>query len=86
MNYGPRATDLTGQSPVLVIEAGGSSFGKQVHDLWEYRELFYFLTWRDIKVRYKQTILGIAWAVIHVRRFTAGLVRCSRWGQAFIPS
>lgn len=33
-------------------------------DLWEYRELLYFLTWRDIKVRYKQTVLGVAWAVI----------------------
>lgn len=33
-------------------------------DLWTYRELLYFLTWRDIKVRYKQTVLGIAWAVI----------------------
>jgi lipopolysaccharide transport system permease protein len=32
--------------------------------LWEYRELFYFLTWRDIKVRYKQTALGAAWAII----------------------
>ncbi len=33
-------------------------------ELWEYRELLYFLTWRDIKVRYKQTVLGMAWAVI----------------------
>jgi lipopolysaccharide transport system permease protein len=33
-------------------------------DLWRYRELLYFLTWRDIKVRYKQTVLGVAWAVI----------------------
>jgi len=33
-------------------------------DLWNYRELFYFLAWRDIKVRYKQTVIGIAWAVI----------------------
>lgn len=33
-------------------------------DLWHYRELIFFLTWRDIKVRYKQTVLGIAWAVI----------------------
>jgi lipopolysaccharide transport system permease protein len=32
--------------------------------LWEYRELLYFLTWRDIKVRYKQTVLGAAWAII----------------------
>ena len=35
-----------------------------LHDLWEYRELLYFLTWRDIKVRYKQTVLGAAWAII----------------------
>ena len=33
-------------------------------NLWEYRDLIYFLTWRDIKVRYKQTVLGAAWAVI----------------------
>ena len=36
----------------------------KLRDLWEYRELLYFLTWRDIKVRYKQTVLGAAWAVI----------------------
>lgn len=34
------------------------------NDLWNYRELLYFLTWRDIKVRYKQTILGAAWAIL----------------------
>jgi homopolymeric O-antigen transport system permease protein len=34
------------------------------HELWEYRELLYFLTWRDIKIRYKQTVLGAAWAII----------------------
>lgn len=33
-------------------------------DLWEYRELLYFFTWRDVKVRYKQTVLGVAWAVL----------------------
>jgi len=33
-------------------------------EIWEYRELLYFLTWRDVKVRYKQTVLGVAWAVI----------------------
>ena len=33
-------------------------------DLWNYRELFYFLAWRDIKVRYKQTLIGVVWAVI----------------------
>ncbi|WP_250125032.1 ABC transporter permease [Chroococcidiopsis sp. CCMEE 29] len=34
------------------------------HDLWRYRELFYFLSWRDILVRYKQTLIGIAWALV----------------------
>jgi len=33
-------------------------------DLWHYRELFWFLVWRDIKVRYKQTVLGATWAVL----------------------
>jgi lipopolysaccharide transport system permease protein len=36
----------------------------RLRELWEYRELLYFLTWRDIKVRYKQTLLGAAWAVL----------------------
>ena len=36
-----------------------------LRELWEYRELLYFLTWRDIKVRYKQAVLGVAWAVLN---------------------
>lgn len=36
----------------------------RAHELWEYRELLYFLTWRDVKVRYKQAILGVAWVVM----------------------
>ncbi len=36
----------------------------KLHELWEYRELLYFLTWRDVKVRYQQTVLGVAWAII----------------------
>lgn len=35
-----------------------------LRELWRYRELFYFLAWRDVKVRYKQTILGVAWAIL----------------------
>lgn len=35
-----------------------------LREIWQYRELFYFLVWRDVKVRYKQTVLGAAWAVI----------------------
>ena len=47
----------------LIIEAGRTE--KQYwKDLWSYRELFYFLAWRDILVRYKQTAIGIAWAIL----------------------
>jgi lipopolysaccharide transport system permease protein len=38
--------------------------GLEAHDLWWHRELLYFLTWRDVKVRYKQSVLGAAWAVL----------------------
>ena len=47
----------------LVIEAGKSE-KNYFRDLWRYRELFYFLSWRDILVRYKQTVIGVAWSVI----------------------
>jgi lipopolysaccharide transport system permease protein len=47
----------------LIIEAGKSE-RHYFADLWRYRELFYFFSWRDILVRYKQTVIGIAWAVL----------------------
>jgi lipopolysaccharide transport system permease protein len=47
----------------LVIEPGRTE-RQYWRDLWRYRELFYFLAWRDILVRYKQTVIGIAWALI----------------------
>jgi lipopolysaccharide transport system permease protein len=49
--------------PELVIEAGRSEKNYWM-DLWRYRELFYILSWRDIKVRYKQTAIGAAWSII----------------------
>jgi lipopolysaccharide transport system permease protein len=51
------------RKPDLVIEAGKSE-RQYWKDLWRYRELFYFLAWRDIVVRYKQTAIGMAWALI----------------------
>jgi len=48
---------------VLVIEAGRTE-AHYWRDLWRYRELLGFLAWRDVKVRYQQTVLGIAWAVV----------------------
>jgi lipopolysaccharide transport system permease protein len=47
----------------LVIEAGHTE-RHYWRDLWRYRELFYFLAWRDILVRYKQTVVGVSWSVI----------------------
>jgi lipopolysaccharide transport system permease protein len=52
------------EKPVVTIEAGKSWVPLNLRDLWACRELLYFLMWRDIKVRYKQTVLGAAWAVI----------------------
>ncbi|MBE9224564.1 ABC transporter permease [Phormidium sp. LEGE 05292] len=68
----------------LIIEAGRTE--KQYwKDLWSYRELFYFLAWRDILVRYKQTTIGIAWALI--QPFLTMIVFTVVFGQlAKLPS
>jgi lipopolysaccharide transport system permease protein len=50
--------------PLVTIQPGKSWGALKLRDLWSYRELLYFLIWRDLKVRYKQTELGIAWAII----------------------
>jgi lipopolysaccharide transport system permease protein len=47
----------------MVIEAEGAELAYW-HDLWRYRELFFFLSWRDVAIRYKQTTLGVLWALI----------------------
>ncbi len=50
--------------PVLRIQPSHGWVSLRLGELWEYRELLYFLVWRDIKIRYKQTFLGAAWAII----------------------
>jgi len=50
--------------PVLRIEPSRGWVSLKLRELWEYRELLYFLTWRDIKVRYKQSVLCVSWAII----------------------
>lgn len=52
------------ERPVLVIRRTRGWQFPDLRELWAYRELIYFLTWRDVKVRYKQTAIGVAWAVI----------------------
>ncbi len=51
-------------TPVLRIEPSHGWISLKLGELWEYRELLFFLTWRDITVRYKQTLLGATWAII----------------------
>lgn len=52
------------QTPILTVIRAESGAGAYWHDLWRYRELFFFLAWRDVLVRYKQTAIGIAWALL----------------------
>ncbi len=62
---GRRRTFLQVGSPHrLVIEPTRGLASLQLRAVWEYRELLYFLVWRDVKVRYKQTALGVAWIVL----------------------
>ena len=60
-----RATPISVESPYKMIIKPSRSWGPlRLKELWQYHELLYFLIWRDIKVRYKQTVLGAAWAII----------------------
>jgi lipopolysaccharide transport system permease protein len=75
---------MNNEKHTLVLEAGRveKNYWK---DLWRYRELFYFIAWRDILVRYKQTVIGIAWSVI--RPFLTMIVFTLVFGKlAKLPS
>jgi hypothetical protein len=58
------ATTPDGTRPRVIIERGRGIFHVDFRALWDYRELLYFLVWRDVRVRYKQTIIGAAWAIL----------------------
>jgi lipopolysaccharide transport system permease protein len=60
----PVMADLTDALPVYRLRPSRRWVSLGLGELWSYRELLYFLVWREIKVRYKQTALGVAWAVI----------------------
>jgi lipopolysaccharide transport system permease protein len=55
---------LTTSTPVLILRPSRGFVRLNLRDVWTYRELLYFLVWRDVKVRYKQTALGAAWAIL----------------------
>lgn len=61
---GPRTLSASMQRPIIVIRSSRSGIQLNISELWEYRELLYFLMWRDVKIRYKQTVIGILWAVL----------------------
>src|SRR3989338_10712636 len=78
-------TDIESKSQITFISPSRGWISLKLSELWEYRELLYFLTWRDIKVRYKQTVIGAAWAII--QPFFAMVVFSIFFGQlAKIPS
>ncbi len=58
------ADAIAARLPPLIIESGKRRLGFGLGDLWAHRDLLYFLVWRDVKVRYKQTVLGVAWAIL----------------------
>ena len=62
----PHQSDQATRSdkPLVHIAPRSSWVSLNLRDLWAYRELLYFLTWRDVKVRYKQTALGATWAIL----------------------
>jgi lipopolysaccharide transport system permease protein len=60
---GPAET-APSERPLTVIEARTGWQALDLAELWRYRELLFFLAWRDVKVRYKQTALGVAWAIL----------------------
>jgi len=76
---------LPSEMPVTVIRPSRGWISLNLGDLWEYRDLLYFLTWRDVKVRCKQTVLGAAWAII--QSFSTMVVFSLFFGKlAVVPS
>ncbi len=75
--------------PTIVIEPRPGWRALDLTELWAYRELLYFLVWRDIKVRYKQTVLGAAWAILQplatATVFTLFFGRLARIGSDGLP-
>ena len=59
-----RVTSEGDSTPTLIIEPSKGWAKLKLGEVWSYRELLYFLIWREVKVRYKQTALGAAWAII----------------------
>jgi lipopolysaccharide transport system permease protein len=66
VGFGPgiAAAAVLPERPPVRIRPTGAGLSLDLRELWDFRELLYFLTWRDLKVRYKQTALGVAWVIV----------------------
>jgi lipopolysaccharide transport system permease protein len=64
VNEGKQNLSVRGRPPLIVNQADRPLGGLDIPGIWAYRDLLFFLTWRDIKVRYKQAAMGAAWAII----------------------
>jgi lipopolysaccharide transport system permease protein len=75
--------------PTISIEPSSGWAALRLRDLWDYRELLYFFVWRDVKVRYKQTLLGAAWAILQPLTtmfvFTVFFGRLAKVGSDGLP-
>jgi homopolymeric O-antigen transport system permease protein len=78
-----------GELATIRIEPSGGWTSLRLKELWTYRELLYFLIWRDVKVRYKQTVLGAAWAILQplmtMLVFTIFFGRLAKVGSDGLP-
>lgn len=75
--------------PPTVIKPSESASNFNLRELWQYRELFYLLVWRDLKVRYKQTLLGVIWAILQPAStafiFTIVFSRIAKYETGDVP-
>ena len=80
---------MTDSTEVTTIKPGGYIASLDLAEIWKYRELLYFLTLRDIKIRYKQTLIGVAWAILQpvltTVIFTIIFSRFARFDTGTVP-
>ena len=64
IEFSQKQRNFSGSIPDIIIEPGNKSIQLHLQEIWKYRELLFFLVWRDLKVRYKQSVLGVFWIVL----------------------
>ena len=89
VNASANLVPLGPPEPLLKIRPVRSRVSDEVRDAWSHRELLYFFVWRDLKVRYRQTFLGIAWVILQPALmtivFTLFLSKLGRFSAGSVP-